>query len=59
MNWLQDGLQPLAKPGILKLVASFTFIEFVVVCDAGTITALFDYCALCIAHLNNLTINGP
>ncbi len=44
---------------ILKLVASFTYIEFVVVSDARTIALLFDYGAICIVHLNNLTMYSP
>lgn len=59
LNGLHGGIQPLATRGILKPVARFTFIEFVVVSDTSTITVLFDYCALCIVHLNNLTIYGP
>lgn len=44
---------------ILKLVASFTYIEFAVVSDARKITLLFDFGALCIVHLNNLTMYSP
>jgi len=41
---------------ILKLVASFTSIEFVVVSDAETISLLFDYGALYIVRLNSQTM---